>query len=369
MNEQPSNFPSASLASAVIPERGRRSSSSLPGLRTLFAGWCGVATAAFEALRGGGPLHPSSGLSWLDERDVLQEPMAGIPGLERYRAVRLRPARAVQNAGILLLSESGEPQAVVKIAMAASGDELVTVEASWLKRLEAVQGLRGQMPRLLSEGTTLGGRRYLMTDVAPRSRTTYLLSPAHLRFLSALGAASVRHSTFTSSPCFQSLDSRLVQVERHLDPPSLGSLQAATRDCWLALSRWVGPFVISQGDFSPWNISVHGRSIFVSDWEQARTGANPMADILHYLLAPRAISRRGVTRRFFVKVLRRSQEAARRIHPGHWWDERVVSALALAYLLEALLTRAQANRALDTSNAMLASYLQLIEHRAEWLAA
>ena len=38
------------------------------------------------------------------------------------------------------------------------------------------------------------------------------------------------------------------------------------RLCETALLYWTGPYVLSQGDFAPWNIRNLGSQLFVFDW-------------------------------------------------------------------------------------------------------
>ena len=140
-------------------------------------------------------------------------------------------------------------------------------------------------------------------------------------------------------------------------------------DCRLSLAHWVGPFVVSQGDFARWNVRKQRESLFVFDWEYARAGANPLSDVFHYHLVERAASGRHVGARLMREVMRRARDIVRELYPEWSWRDCEISALALAYLLEVLLLYCRASGGLDRSDDVLRSYWLLLERRAAWLAA
>src|SRR6185295_11179536 len=120
-------------------------------------------------------------------------------------------------------------------------------------------------------------------------------------------------------------------------------LQNGLHDCCAYLAGWSGPFVVAHGDFAPWNIRLDGERIFVIDWEHARAGSNPLGDALHFFLMPRITSRRGVTRSAFSATLRQVDRVAQYLYPEWTWRPQVITGLALAYLLEALVRCGAAN--------------------------
>jgi hypothetical protein len=58
-------------------------------------------------------------------------------------------------------------------------------------------------------------------------------------------------------------------------------LEEAYYDCEKALLYWSGPYVLSQGDFAPWNTRTFGSQLFVFDWGSAHADASPLDDVLH----------------------------------------------------------------------------------------
>lgn len=282
-------------------------------------------------------------------------------------AIQIGTAGPYQKASVLLTSAQGEGLALAKVAMTQSADPMVRAEAKWLRELAGLRPLAGQVPRLVTEGATLSGRRYLVTTLAPGTGQSSALTAAHARFLEALGRARLDSQSFGSSPCFRYLDQTLAQLAACAPREALTALREALDDCVLHLAGWCGPFVIAQGDFAPWNIRVHRQGIFVFDWEYARTGANPLADVFNFLLMPRAVSGRAISIRFLAAAIRRAAALARQLYPEWSWRTRVIAALALAYLLEVIAHYCLANQCVDQADPVIRSYWRLMEERSAWM--
>jgi hypothetical protein len=212
------------------------------------------------------------------------------------------------------------------------------------------------------------GRRYLVTTLAPSTRTTQAFTPAHIRFLRALGRVRLDAVKFPASPCSLHLEQTLGQLESSTTRDVLETLRGAVRDCLACMRDWTGPFVFAQGDFAPWNFRIHDDRVFVFDWEYARHGANPLADAFNYFLIQRTLAGRSMSNGFLAGVARRGGETAQAIYPEWKWRPQVVSALMLAYLLEILLGYSQASGRLERGHRVIAGYLRLVERRREWMA-
>lgn len=284
-------------------------------------------------------------------------------------AIQIGTAGPYQKASVLLTSIDGEGLALAKVAMAQSADPLVNGEARWLKELAGLRPLAGQVPRLVAEGATLSGRRYLVTTLAPGTRQSRALTSAHLRFLAALGRARLTALSFASSPCLRHLEQALAQLEPCATPEAMAALRRALAECAMRLAGWRGPFVIAQGDFAPWNIRLHPQGIFVFDWEYARAGANPLADIFNFLLMPQAASGRPVSVHLLVSAVRRAGALARQLYPEWEWRTPVVAALALTYLLEVIAHYCRANQCVDRADPVVGSYWSLMQGRSAWMEA
>src|SRR6185436_2343628 len=95
------------------------------------------------------------------------------------------------------------------------------------------------------------GRRYVVSTLAPAHASTRQFSAAHAAFLSALGRVRRDVMNFATSPCCELLESMLKSVEARLLPAERATLAMALSDCKALLADWMGPFVVSHGDFAP----------------------------------------------------------------------------------------------------------------------
>jgi hypothetical protein len=256
---------------------------------------------------------------------------------------------------------------LVKTAADELGDGQLAREAQWLRELSAVRELQGQVPRLLEEGVNGEGRRFLVTSVAHGSGETRAFTPGHERFLASLGKARFRSTDFEVSGCWEQLNCSLRHLEGGVCDDTLATLRSAYHDCETALLYWTGPYVLSQGDFAPWNIRTLGSQLFVYDWGNARTEASPLDDVLHYLIVQRALHRRAVTAGFLQSAMKRAHGFALLAYPEWTWRARVIGALTLVYLLGALLHHCVPARRLDSSDAVVKSYWHLIQQRSAWM--
>lgn len=227
--------------------------------------------------------------------------------------------------------------------------------------------LARQAPRLLEEGINAAGRRYLVMSVAQATGETRAFTPGHERFLASLGKTRFRSTDFEVSGCSERLRGSLARLEGRVSGKTLATLHQAYHDCETALVYWTGPYVLSQGDFAPWNIRSLGSQVFVFDWGSARTEASPLEDVLHYMLIQPALHRLALTARLLQSAMKRAQDFALLAYPEWRWRPRVIGALTLVYLLGALLHHSQREQRLDYSDPVVKSYWKLIEKRSAWM--
>lgn len=291
----------------------------------------------------------------------------GVP-LASPAAIQIGTTGPYQKASALLTSESGEGIALAKIALVPSADVMVTTEAGWLRQLEGVPELAGQIPRLIAEGETPEGRRYLVTSLAPSTRATAAFTPTHARFLGLLARSRTETFRYRASPCRDALEGAFAELRPLLAPADAALFRAALRDCERALAGFEGPFVLSQGDFAWWNIRVHRDGLFVFDWEYACRGANPLADLFHFHLVQRAAAGRRIGEWSLMSIMNRARRFARQVHPGREWGAHEIAALAFAYVLDVLLRYSRASGKLDRDEHVIQGYLHLMERRSTWMA-
>jgi hypothetical protein len=226
-------------------------------------------------------------------------------------------------------------------------------EALWLRELGAVKSLKDQVPRLIESGTDSSGWPYLVISIPPETGETRAFTAEHARFLATLGKARFRSTDFEHSRKCQWLQRGLQQL-----PEKIPLLENAYHDCESALLYWTGPYVLSQGDFAPWNIRTLGSQLFVCDWGEAHADATPLDDVLHYLM----IQRRLRTVPLLRKAMSRAHEFALAAYPEWSWRAQVIGALTLVYLLGVILHR-RVNRA----DPVVAAYWKLLEKRSIWM--
>jgi hypothetical protein len=269
----------------------------------------------------------------------------------------------------LVLADGGSVLGMAKIAEDSDGDALIAREVRWLQELAAMRALRGQVPRLLECGTLADGRRYLVTTVSPVASTTNEFTSAHARFLARLGKARFRASDFELSSCCKLLRRSLRGLATRAASEELALLQQAYRECEAALLYWTGPYVIAQGDFVPWNVSASGERLFVFDWEQAHAQASPLEDVLHFLLAPRALGRSRLSMRALHGAMKQAQAFALQAYPEWSWRAPALGALTLVYLVGAVVRSALESGTIERAHRLTGSYLRLIEKRRAWMPA
>lgn len=268
----------------------------------------------------------------------------------------------------ILVRASRHGRQLVKTAGDERAGRILRREAKWLRELESVPELEGQVPRVLDEGTDPDGRAYVVISALPGSESR-AFTENHVRFLSSLGKARFRATDFEVSGCCQWLQRALRRLESGAGPKARATLEQAYHDCETALLYWTGPYVLSQGDFAPWNVRDLGQQLFVMEWGNARTEASPLDDVLHYLMVQQALRSRGVSASVLQASMRRAGEFAVQAYPEWSWRPQVIGALTLVYLLDVVLGRSLAAGRVDRSDPVTGAYWKLIEKRSAWMPA
>jgi hypothetical protein len=242
---------------------------------------------------------------------------------------------------------------LVKTAKDASAARRLAREALWLRELGEVTSLEGQLPELLEEGVDAQGRPYLTVAIPQGTHEIRAFTGEHARFLASLGKARFRAAEFEVSGKCQWLQRALQEL-----PQRSALLEEAYYDCETALLYWTGPYVLSQGDFAPWNIRRLGSQLFVFDWGDTHAEASPLDDVLHYLMIQRRLKTVPLLRR----AMASAQEFALAAYPEWSWRPRVIGALTLVYLLGVIL-----HRAADRADPVVGAYWKLLEKRSAWM--
>jgi hypothetical protein len=239
---------------------------------------------------------------------------------------------------------------LVKTANDAAAARRLAREALWLRELGDEPTLEGHLPRLLEEGTDAAGRPYLVLGITETSGETRAFTRDHAQFLSRLGKARFRALEFDHS-------AKCEWLQRSL-PKDVPLLQEAYYDCEKALLYWTGPYVLSQGDFAPWNIRTFGSQLFVFDWGSTHADASPLDDVLHYLMIQRRMKNVPLLR----GAMARAREFALAAYPEWSWRAQVIGALTVVYLLGVIL-----HRNADRADPVVDAYWKLLEKRSIWM--
>src|SRR5258708_40320367 len=117
----------------------------------------------------------------------------------------------------------------------------------------------------------------------------------HARFLASLRKARLRTLEFDVSGTGQWLSRSIGKAQAFASQRQMRTLEESYSDCETALLYWTGPYVLAQGDFTPWNIRNLGSQSFVTAWAPPTPDASPPADWLRSLTTQRALNSRPVT--------------------------------------------------------------------------
>ena len=256
---------------------------------------------------------------------------------------------------------------LVKTAADDQAERLLAREARWLRELEEVRELEGQVPRVLDEGTGPGGHRYLVISMFPAHGETRAFTADHARFLASLRKARLRTLEFDVSGTGQWLQRSIDRARGFASGRQLQTLEDSYCDCDRALLYWTGPYVLAQGDFAPWNIRNLGSQLFVIDWGHAHADASPLDDVLHYLMIQRALNSRPVTVPVLRDAMRQAGEFAVQAYPEWAWRPPVIGALTLVYLLGVVLDRSVRNGRIEGADRVVDTYWKLLEKRSAWM--
>jgi len=124
---------------------------------------------------------------------------------------------------------------LVKTATDAAAARRLAREALWLRELNDVRSLEGQLPRLIEQGIDASGREFLVVGIQRGFGETRAFTNQHARFLATLGKARFRAAEFEVSGKCQWLQQALGEL-----PEKSALLEQAYYDCETAGGCWAG---------------------------------------------------------------------------------------------------------------------------------
>lgn len=287
---------------------------------------------------------------------------ADIAGAVQYVAYAVGSPGPLRKCVAVWVGERGEPLAVTKVAVAATGDAGVMNEAAALESLATVTALGDAIPRLVATGTLRTGRRFVTTKAMTGGRYSRSFGEKHRRFL----ATMAENNQKTVAPYSDLPGLRLARAA--LDSGKFANDQRGLRVANAALTRARelldgvrGPVTLSHRDFAPWNIRVTDTALQVYDWEVARADDNPVNDVLHFGLIQDAVLRGRVRSKTLRTAMERAQEFVASTFGEHDWTESIMKGLLLSYLLDVLAQYAFADDGLRSSHPVIRAYVGLLE--------
>lgn len=286
-----------------------------------------------------------------------------------YLAARYGSPGPYQKLSALFVDRGGQGVAFVKVALSPQADAMVLREKAWLDRLVMIPDLQGSVPAMLQAGKAGRGQAYLMTTTAPDLGPSGAFGEAHRRFLSALGRHTARSGAFGDSMEAAFIGDALPRLAHVLGDALHAEFASAWGDAMTLLKDWNGPLVLAHRDFVPWNMCRQNDRLFVFDWEYAAEHAGALNDFFHFHLMPVAAPRwRRVRADRLRSLVGEGLDFVRRLHPDARWDEAVVSAWLLVYLLDVVLFYTDSRKRFNPRRPVLAGYTDMIRNRGQWMA-
>jgi aminoglycoside phosphotransferase (APT) family kinase protein len=123
------------------------------------------------------------------------------------------------------------------------------------------------------------------------------------------------------------------------------------------------PHVLAHGDFTRFNIRREGERFNVFDWEYARRGANPIADMVHFFLSQPG---RWSPLTVMHHTLAVAEHALVGAYDGWGPSPRDVAALALHGLVDTMTFYSNAGTPLDFESFLVRRYFGLIAAADQW---
>lgn len=261
----------------------------------------------------------------------------------------------------------GAPGRVVKIAMHASADNAIALEAHWLGTLGNSEQTANFLPRLLQQGTLPYGRRFLAMQALPQGLPAAQFGELHRDFLKVLAGHAAPLTAWNATAAYARLEQRLSIVLPLVSPQHRRLLQTAFDEIGESIGTHQLPSCLAHADFVPWNLRLTQNQLYVFDWEYAEASGNPLQDFLHFHLLPRALRRWPLRTALMPKLLVQACDHANRVFGADSGVAAACGALTLHYLLDTITFYTAASGHLDLKHPVLRTYLRLLAKRAAWL--
>lgn len=182
----------------------------------------------------------------------------------------------LRKLSMAVVSTSGRVLAFAKSGASPASRALVRHEAEVLRTLSAREALAHRVPRLLFSGEVGDAWLHVQEPLDGTSAHAELAAPEHA-LLAALRGAELR--TAAGTAFVRGLQARIAAL------PASHRWLLRTLEALLPRLEWMRvPATVVHGDFTPWNIRVHGGTAAAFDWEYAEPDGLPLVDQCNHLL-------------------------------------------------------------------------------------
>jgi hypothetical protein len=308
-------------------------------------------------------------LPWFGLLEQLEE--AEFPLPDAYAELGLSEGSFVVYQGspgplskLSVYTRSPEPS-LIKIAMRASADARVLNEAHMLRAMAKSGNKKHSFPCLLDSGRLPSGRYFLRVDVTHHGRRETGFGSRQRAFLEDLQRQRADARPWSECSTYRALVARCSRISTLLDHANRQLLSSVSAEIAAMGGEAVSECVV-HGDFAPWNITIDAGRLCVFDWEYGRLRGNPLQDLVHFHLMPRALMRSHPTVRYlrYLGVLAASHLRAMTPAPV---SQQLTGALMLQYLADTVTFYAEEDGELKVAHPVIYAYLRLLRERATWL--
>lgn len=280
-----------------------------------------------------------------------------LMGMKAERSCCRAGAAGVWSKDTILFLDKvhGAPLFLVKAGVGEGVNALLENEARWLQQLRQYPSLVGHIPALVAH--RLGTDVCFVGQSALRGDLEFNLGDVHFEFLRSLQQVTVQLMLYEDSRSYQTLASRLADLDQQLSEPWSTRLNAAMGRVNHAFSGLQVPMVAAHRDFTPWNVRVDQGILKVFDWEFADDAQLPIFDPLHFALTPMAL-KGASTQKIIQRMMEALAQCRAQLQQGFCYQEKVQ---ALAYLISVCTYYLSSVKGQYDSHPVLDSYALVID--------
>ena len=188
-----------------------------------------------------------------------------------------------------VLDDNGRALAIVKIADTTPAKRAIEKESVILKRLQQFDDLRYSVPKVIASENWHDHAVQIQEFVGfNKNKYATRVTPAHLKFLEALGKIDQHEMTLEDWPLWSQM-LRKAQEGKFGLPREASKIREALDYCAKRLGSNKLLFHRIHGDFTPWNVFKREDKVIVVDWEDSEQHGLPLYDLIHFVFRERTL--------------------------------------------------------------------------------